>query len=59
MTNGITYHGAFFSLQKMLLYEPSTRLSAKQALQHNYFRDVDPLIHYVAPKLANLQPKAK
>ena len=56
MTNGITYHGTFFSLQKMLLYEPSTRLSAKQALQHNYFRDVE---LYVAPKLANLQPKAK
>ena len=56
MTSRITYHGALFSLQKMLLYEPSARLSAKQALHHNYFRDVE---LYVVPKLANLKPKAK
>ncbi len=43
-------------LQKMLVYEPSTRISAKQATKHRYFEDVQ---LNVPPKLVVLPMKVK
>lgn len=32
---------SFLSLQEMLIYNPAKRISAKQALKHPYFDDLD------------------
>lgn len=31
----------FFSLQSMLIYDPAVRITAKEAMHHPYFSDLD------------------